>query len=273
MRPSDIDDVVELLCRGFPDRRRKYWANALGMLQRRERPAGLPELGYVLEADGKVVGVHLLIFARLGDAPVRCNAAALYVEPRYQGHAAGLVSVATKLKTVTYMNTTASSHTWPVLEALGYRRYSQGQFAAIPALSGGGRRARVETLRDCAGHRALPEYDLMRTHAEAGCLALVCETEGGPLPFVLLPRRMAYAPFGVAQLVYCRDTASFVSSARALGRFLLTKGVGCVLLDADGPIEGLAGRFFPNKTPKFFKGPDRPRQNDLAYTEMVLFGP
>ncbi|HXQ12736.1 MAG TPA: hypothetical protein VN805_17225 [Caulobacteraceae bacterium] len=271
----DLEVVVDLLTRGFPDRTRKYWATALEVLAARERLPGLPQFGYALAADGAVVGVHLLIFHRRGDgreAPVQCNTSALYVDPRYQSYAALLVSIASKLKNVIYLNTTASKHTWPLLEALGYRRYSEGQFVSIPALAGGAA-TKVLPLGDCAEHPALSDYALLRAHAEAGCLALVCETARGPIPFVFLRRRIAYAPIGVMQLVYCRDTADFVSLAGPLGRVLVSRGATCVILDADGPIPGLPGCFFRNKTPRYFKGPYKPRQNDLAFTEMVLFGP
>jgi hypothetical protein len=275
IKASDFEVVVDLLARGFPLRTRKYWATAMDVLEARERLPGLPEFGYALEAEGAVVGVHLLIFERRGegpDAPVRCNTSALYVEPRYQSYAALLVSIASRLKNVIYLNTTASRHTWPLLEAAGYRRYSEGQFVSVPAL-GAGAAAKISLLDDRAEHRALPDYALLRAHAEAGCLALVCETARGPVDaFVFLRRRIAYAPVGVMQLVYCRDTARFVALAGSLGRFLLNRGASCVILDADGPIDGLRGWFFRNKTPRYFKGPCKPRLNDLAFTETVLFG-
>jgi hypothetical protein len=275
IEPADLEVVVDLLTQGFTGRTRKYWARAIDVLGAREPLPDLPQFGYALEADGAVVGVHLLIFHRRGDGPealVQCNTSALYVDPRYQSYAALLVSIAAKLKNVLYLNTTASKHTWPLLEALGYRRYSEGQFASVPALTRGAA-AQVAPLRDCPEHRALSDYALLRAHADAGCLALVCETASGRYPFVFVRRRIAYAPVGVMQLVYCRDTASFVACAGPLGRFLLRRAATCVILDADGPVEGLAGWFFRDRTPRYFKGPSKPRQNDLAFTETVLFGP
>jgi hypothetical protein len=176
------------------------------------------------------------------------------------------------LKQITYINISASTKTRPIIEALGYRRYTQGQFVAIPALSRNSS-AKVVLLSDNAHHRELPEYELMRAHASAGCLSALCEIAGELRPFVFLRRRVRFAPLGVAQLVYCRDTASFVASAGAIGRFLWGQGIHCVICDADQPIEGLLGLYFHNKNPRYFKGALRPRHNDLAFTEMVLFGP
>ena len=44
-----------------------------------------------------------------------------------------------------------------------------------------------------------------------------------------------------------------------------------LLIDANGPIPGLAGKYFADKMPRFFRGPQRPRLGDLAYTEVAMF--
>jgi hypothetical protein len=180
--------------------------------------------------------------------------------------------MATKLKHVTYLNTSAAAHTWPILEAQGYHRYSEGQFLAFPALKWAGGR-RVSRLGADPAHAGLEDYDLLSAHADAGCVTLVCESRGELRPFVFLPRRIARLPFPVMQLVYARDTESFVACAGPLGRFLLAQGAPAVLCDAEGPIAGLPGLFFKDRTPRFYKGPARPALNDLAFTEMVVFGP
>ena len=268
---ADLDAVADLLTRGFPVKPRKYWTTALERLAARGAPDGCPTFGYLLEADGVAVGVLLLIFSRRGEQ-IRCNISSWYVEPAHRGHAALLAAMSTKLKHVTYLNTSAANHTWPILEAQGYRRYSEGQFLAFPALKRGGD-ARVVRLDDYAGREAMPDYDLLRAHADAGCTVLVCETQDGPEPFVFLRRRIARAPFAVMQLVYARDTAAFVACAGPLGRLLLGQAIPWVICDADGPISGLPGLFFKDRTPRYYKGPNRPALNDLAFTEMVVFGP
>jgi hypothetical protein len=271
IQAADLEAVADVLARGFPAKPRKYWTTALERLANRERPPGCPEFGYLLEAESRIVGVVLLIFGTVNGA-VRCNISSWYVEPSHRGHAAVLAAMATKLKHVTYINTSAAAHTWPILEAQGYRRYSRGLFLAVPALSGG-RGVTARALSDSAEHRALPEYELLRAHAEAGCVTAVCDTAAGPLPFVFLRRRITRAPIPTLQLVYARDTGSFVRCAGPLGRFLLTRGGPTVICDADGPIPGLVGAFFKDRGPRFFKGPTEPRPNDLAFTEMVVFGP
>ena len=73
------------------------------------------------------------------------------------------------------------------------------------------------------------------------------------------------------QLVYCRDISDYVHFAESLGSFLALRRRPFVIIDSNGPIPGLRGRYFENKAPKYFKGPNPPRLGDLAYTELPLF--
>ena len=90
-------------------------------------------------------------------------------------------------------------------------------------------------------------------------------------PFVFRRRLVKGVP-GCAQLVYCRKVEDFVRLAGPLGRFLALRGSPLLLIDCNGPIPGLLGKYFSAKMPKYFKGPDRPRFGDLAYTETAMFG-
>jgi hypothetical protein len=240
----------------------------LARLETRGAPEGCPDFGYLLEADGSVVGALLLIFSQVG-GQIRCNLSSWYVAPEHRAHAAILAAMATKLKHVTYLNTSPAPHTWPILKAQGYVRYNGGQFLALAALGGGRGAVRRLSSRDSD----LPDYDLLRAHAEAGCETLICGGAGGRRPFVFLRRRIGRGLLPAAQLIYARDTASFAACAGPLGRFLAARGAPLVICDADAPIPGAPGLLFKDRGPRFFKGPQRPRPNDLAFTEMVVFGP
>src|SRR3984957_20164330 len=129
---GDLDALVDLLERGFaPRRTRAFWQRALACLRMRKVPSGMPRYGYLLENDGVPVGVILLIFATTPgtDAP-RANVSSWYVEPAFRGYAPLLAAQALKLKQVTYLNISPAPHTWPILEAQGYRRYSNGIIVA-----------------------------------------------------------------------------------------------------------------------------------------------
>jgi hypothetical protein len=273
---DDLDALAHLLAKGFPERPIAYWRSALRVLKDRDAPASFPRFGYLLEAGDAIVGVILLIFTKVQedeDRPVRCNVSSWYVEPAYRLHATAMISAALRFKNVTYLNISPAPHTWPILEAQGYRRYTEGQFLSLPALSFAGLGAKVrayDKARDDANLTPV-EAGLMSDHAARGSLALVCRRGGEVIPMVFTRRPMRYAAAAV-QLTYCRDTADFIRNAGAIGRFLARRGIALVFSDGEGPIAGLIGRFLKDRQPKYFRGADRPRPNDLAYTEAVLFG-
>jgi len=115
------------------------------------------------------------------------------------------------------------------------------------------------------------EQDLLTTHADFGCISVWCLTEADAHPFVFV-RRSVWRLVSCFQLVYCRDIDDFVRFARPLGRYLALRGRPLVLMDANGPMPGLVGRYFDAVRPKYFEGPNPPRPGDLSYTEASLFG-
>jgi hypothetical protein len=271
---GDLDALADLLKRGFGARRtHAFWRHVLAGLKARAVPAGMPRYGYLLENAGVPVGAILLIFAATpgGEAP-RANVSSWYVEPAFRSYAPLLVAQALKLKPVTYLNVSAVPHTWPILEAQGYQRYSNGVFVALPAVQ----RSRSDVRLLAADHEPdAPhepfERDLLVEHAGYGCISLWGVTRERAYPFVFRPR-IVKSVVPCAQLIYCRDVADVVRFAGPIGRFLARRGRPFVVIDANGPIEGLVGRYFDGTMPKFFRGPARPRLGDLAYTETALFG-
>lgn len=276
---ADIDGLVDLLTRGFPVRTRAFWISALKRLSEHPTPPGYPKYGYLLESNGSPVGVLLLIFSSIlvdGEQKIRCNVSSWYVEPAFRSHAGMLVSRALKHKPATYINITPAAHTLPILEAQGYVRYCSGQFMAIPALAAWSQGVRVKAVApDIRPGEDLQsfEIDLLRAHARYGCMSLICSAANRRYPFIFQPLlRRKFGLVRFAQLVYCRDLQDFVRFAGPLGRFLAWRGFPLIAIDSDGPIRGLIGKFAEDQ-PKYFRGPDRPRLGDLAYSELVMFGP
>jgi hypothetical protein len=274
---ADIDGVVDLLTRGFQLRTRDYWRRALEKLSTHKTPAEMPKYGYLLESGGELVGVILLIFSSIpgDDAPrMRCNVSSWYVQPAFRSHASLLISQAIKYKNVTYVNVSPALHTRPIVEAQGFSRYSSGQFVAAPALSmngpgGAAKVIEVDTRPDVHFERS--ELDLLVAHKAHGCLSLWGVTPEHAYPFVFMPR-LAKGIIPCAQLIYCRDIRDFIRLARPIGRYLAAHGRPLVIIDSNGPIPGLVGKYVDGKAPRYFRGPDRPNFGDLAYTEAVLFG-
>jgi len=273
---EDLAQVADLLTRGFQNRPRRFWLKILACLRDRPTVAGLPKYGYLLEKD-RIVGVILQIFAKFRSdetATIRCNVSSWYVEPGFRIYANLLVARALSHENVTYLNVTPSPTTFPILKAQGYSQYSKGVFVAVPALQPRGRGARVRIAK-AEAHRPANvsqfEHDLLIDHAKFGCISLWCETAERAYAFVFRPK-VAKRVIPSLQLVYCQELDSFVKFAAPLGRFLALQGRALVLIDSNGPIPGLIGTYVEAKMPRFFKGENRPRLGDLAYTEIAMFG-
>lgn len=184
-----------------------------------------------------------------------------------------LTSRALKHKNVTYLNISPASHVQRIIEAQGFLRYSQGQFATLPVLSRTSDHPVKVFSADKAPnvHFETFERDLLLSHMKYGCIAVWCVTSRCARPFVFTPRIVkGFVP--CAQLIYCRQIEEFVRFARPLGCYLALRGRPLVLVDANAPIPGLFGKYFKDVAPKYFKGPEQPRLGDLAYTEAAMFG-
>ena len=258
---SDLDGLADMLARGFPHSRRETWVR--GFERWRQWPAveGLPRFGYVLDAGLGPVGVLLLISSRRGGQIVS-NLSSWYVEPEWRMHSTLLVSLATKLKHVTYLNASPAPHTWKTLQAQGFEPYNFGR-SAVFALPGRG------TVSDAIPDD-LPEARLLRDHRAMGLTVLVVEKDGIASPFVFQPRRLDRPPVMVMDVLFCRRAEDLKRCAPALARHFLPRGAMGFLID--GKIDGMLSRYVEGKEPRYYKGPWRPTLGDLAYTEKVLFG-
>ena len=274
---SDIGGVVDLLARGFPGRTRQFWLRAIGRLTEHSAPTGMPKYGYLLESGGAPVGVILLIFSMIRTATTfsaRCNVSSWFVEPAFRSYASALVAQALKFKNVTYVNISAAPHTRTTVEVQGFSRYSNGVFVAVPALNAlsADTQAKVVPGYTCPdAHFESFERDLLSDHSAYGCMSLWCVTPDRAYPFVFRPR-VVKGFIACTQLIYCRDVEDFVRFAQPIGWFLALRGRPLVILDSNGQIPGLVGKYLDGRMPKYFKGQDRPRLGDLAYTEAAMFG-
>lgn len=276
---DDLASVAALLTIGFHGRPQSYWRRGLERQAKRAVPASYPRFGYLLEADGRAVGVILLLFSEKtagGETCIICNVSSWYVEPEFRSQGALLTAMALKHKQVTYINVTPAPATWPIVEAQGFKRYCSGLFVAIPALS---RQADVSLQiieRDAVKPDDLgdAEFDMLVRHAGYGCISLVARTAESTMPFVLAPFRARRGRLALPamQLAYCRAIADFVTCAGAIGRHLLMRGKVFVPIDANGPIAGLSGFYTEKRGRKYFRGPHPPALADLTETELVLYG-
>jgi hypothetical protein len=272
---EDLDRIVDLLTTGYGIRGRDFWARRIRRLSEYSAPSGFPKYGYLLDYNGAPVGVIFTIFSPIivnNVKTFRCYLANWYVEPKYRSYAVMLATYAVKNKHVTYRIGTPSQYTLPILQALGYKLFCKGRFVSVPTLSFRSDNAHVKLVapnRSANDNIQSPEVELLLGHARYGCISLTCLSAEGEYPFIFQPRlKTGVLPF--ARLVYCRDLGDFVRFAGPLGRFLIRRGFPLVVLDTNGPIPELIGKY-SGSFPKYFKGPDQPRLEDSAYSARVIF--
>jgi hypothetical protein len=280
IQESDLDAIGDLLTRGFVHRSRAYWMRGLDHQRTRPLPPDAPRYGYLLEDQGAPVGCLLLIYSSKlidGETVTCCNVSSWYVDPAFRNYAALFASMTQKRKDVTYFNVTPAQPTWPILEAQGFKPYCRGLYFSLPVLSRSGRDFAVETIApDTPAIAGLPdaEFEILRRHAEYGCLSLVCRTAESALPFVFfsLRKRRGIIPLPALQLGYCRSIADYIACAGAIGNYLLWRGKPVVVVDANAAASGLPGLYTEARGRKYFKGPHQPRLGDLADTELAIYG-
>lgn len=261
---NDLDGLAILLAKGFPLSHRSYWTKGFARWGCLPEIEDVPRYGYVLEAGGVPVGVILLLWSRRGKK-LTANLSSWYVEPDWRTHSTLLISAATKLKHVTYVNASPAPHTWRTLEAQNFVPYNFGR-SAVFALPGRGLVSRA--IPD-----DLPEAQLLRDHRLLGQTSLMVEKDGVVSPIVLKARRLDRPPVPVMDVIYCRSPEDFARCAPALARHFLPRSLG-FLIDGDMPSSnfGTLSHYVEGKERRYYKGPWRPSLGDLAYTEKVIFG-
>ena len=256
---ADLDGLADLLAIGFPRTHRAYWNRGFQRWKTIPVVEGVPRYGYALDAGLGPVGVLLLISSQRG-GQIISNLSSWYVDPASRTHSTLLVSMATKLKHVTYLNASPAPHTWKTLRAQGFEPYNFGR-SIVFALPGRGHVS--EAIPD-----DLPEAQLLRDHRALGLTVVTVERDGIVSPFVFKPRRLDKPPVPVLDVMFCRGPEDFRRCAPALAKHVLPRGRLGFLIDGDQP--GMA-HYAEGKEPRYFKGPMRPILGDLAYTEKVIF--
>jgi hypothetical protein len=271
---ADTGMMADFFGRGLGYRAEAY-RNIFEILRNHKTPPRFPKYGYLAEADGSVVGGIILIYSSLGPderRAIRCHVTAWYFEPEFRGYAVLFTSRALNRNEVTYLNLSARAKAAAIIEAQGFKKYSHGQFIAVPALKmrkGHARIAGIDAIPEilCEPH----ERDLLLDHEKQGCICMWCLTADRAYPFVFQPRVIKRIIPGV-RLIYCREIGDLVRFASPIGVYLAARGKLVISVDANAPIEGLPGKYFDGVQPRWYKGA-RPRLGDLAYTLPALFPP
>ena len=252
--------------------------NGLRRLATRTVPDGFPRFGYVLECNGAFVGVLLMIVSGgFGEAasPIRVNVSSWYVRPEFRVYASLLSLRATSHRPSMFLNITPGRETLPILQAQGFKRFCDGLFIAFPALDFRKCRARVSSRPDqWRANGSIPKKDLtlLLDHYEFGCICVWCETTEFGVPVIFGRRRILPANIPSVQLIYCDDIENINKYLGIVSRLLFLRGFPIVMIAANGPLEGIRGKYYDDWSRMYFKGPQEPRIGDLSYTEAAIFG-
>jgi hypothetical protein len=258
---SDLDGLADLLTRGIPRSTREHWMRGFSRWKMLPAVEDVPRYGFVLDGRFGPVGAVLLLSSERSGR-IQSNLSSYYVDPQWRSHAGHLISLATQLEHVTYLNVSPAPQTWRTLQSQGFAPYNFGRSIVF---AWPGRGTASEAIPD-----DLPEARLLRDHRAMGWISLTVEKDGIVSPFVLKPHRLEKPPIEVMDVMFCRGAEDLRRCAPALARYFLPRGsLGFVI---DGDMEGLLSHYVEGKEPRYFKGPYRPILGDLAYTEKVIFG-
>ena len=274
---ADLDSLCDLLAKAPFGRSCDFWIEALQRLGAHPTPRGYPRYGHLLEVNGIIAGVLLVITVSVceeGEAKIRRNLSSLFVWPSFRPYGSLLSSVALKLKEATYTDLSPLPHTLGMIGAQGFRRYCTGRFIGFPLARlrspYDARASLADTYLRPGNDLTTEEITLLLDHAAYGYIGVVVVSGGRRYPFVFEQGRQ-FRVLRSAYLIYCRSVEDLVRFAQPLGLFLARRAIFTITIDANDRIAGLLG-WYQSATPKFYKGPNPPRLGDLAYSERVVLG-
>jgi hypothetical protein len=275
---DDRDAVVALLCEGFQRRDRAYWVRALHHLDQRPEVAGYPKYGFLIEDQGAVQGVLLILTADLGAGfagGLRSNLSSWYVREPWRKYATFMLRAALKVQGGCYTDLSPAPQVVQINAALGFRPYTGGSILldARSAFRGGGTVAFWDGVAETGLSAGLDSTlkAVARRHIGYGCTALVLSGPAGPEVALYRIKKLKRV-IPAARFVY-GDPALLIDSAGAVMRALLGRGVPLAQIDAPLGFSPAAGSLMPTRDLRYATGGVPPLAGDLLETEIAVFGP
>jgi hypothetical protein len=270
-----LNTTLPILSRGFPALRRDAWSAGLARLHRYGERSAHARAGYLLEANGREVGIILTIPSMREDGgaagqPV-VNLSSWYIEPDQRWRAPRMLQSVLTCNATLYTDLTPSPPVRAMIGRLGFRGWTEGTllFAlALFALRSAGV-SHVVPLRDLPPDAfPAPTRRMLDEHAGFDCL---CGGlwDGNALHPVIFSRKV-YRGIPLARLIFTDARAIVLAHIAAISRFLLREKFLLLAVNADRS-ERIAGSVFTQRTaPTFYKGPSAPAQCDFAYSEFAF---
>lgn len=269
----EIDAVAGLLAEGFPGHDVRYWQETLLRVSRRPKIGELPKLGFVLEVDGQLQGVILVLSSEV-DGAARSNLSSWYVREEHRKYATFLYQRAIKAKGTTYLNLSPSVEALPIAKAFGFKPYTGGTLRldgrCILRLPGRGK-AHAITQESLARLDARDRQSC-QAHLDYGCRGLILEDGEGLMPALYRTKKLR--KLVPAARFVSGETERLLRAAPVIGKHLLFRGIPFFLLDApkdwspDSRVTHL-----PDQDVRYAKNAPAPAIGDLRETEISIFFP
>ncbi len=267
---ADLPAIPGLLSEGFPSTAPGFWDNALDVLSRRSAVEGMPRYGIVLESDGALCGVMLMIAHRREEVTY-CNLSSWYVRDSHRGLASFMFGHSLKAKDVTFLDCSPTPAVVPIVEQFGFEPYTGGSLLldARAAFRTGPKVQKLtpETLASCGG----ADRERIEENLSYGCQGFVAHDENGVAVPILYRVSRVKRHVPVARFVYGAPT-TILAHAGAIARRLLVRSIPLMLLDWPTEAAVPFGRALPAYGVRYKRGDNTPDLGDLLDTEYALFG-
>ncbi len=272
---TDLPEAVQVLCEGFPHRNAEYWRAGLDRMARLDVVPDTVRFGHGLFIDGRMRGVILSIPSvhdGIGGRQTFANLSSWCVHPDHRGRAALQLyaHACSKHPDVIYTNLSATARTLKAVTARGFQLSTAGQLLCVGLGSAPGRKRLLSAAEALRAGLSSPHARMLSEHEGYGCLTVCIETPDRLVPLVFVRRRVKSIP--VVQLVHCESLDDLSANGRAVSAWLAWRGFPAMIVDTNGPVPGLTGRYFAGKARKFYKGPKPAGAIDHSYSEMMFFG-
>lgn len=261
--PGALKRAEAVLSRGFPDRPPGFWNGVLGRLSAYRKAHGAGPIGTLLVDGDQDVGVLLTLDSPAAPGRRKLNLSSWYVDQRARFWAPLMLKAAVEAGELV-TDLTPTREVEAVNERLGLVGRIRGSMI-VPTLFDSFRRTSARLTQQ----RPERENQLLADHTAMGLVgATLVTAEGAAEPLILLPTKLRGLPG--ARLIYCRDLSLVRRQRGAIARFLLSRGLMFLEIEANRADTWPGAFHAPSRCRVFAKGALATDAIDHSYTELTF---
>jgi acetoacetyl-CoA synthetase len=272
---ADFDEISTLLDRGFRDDR-IAWSRIFDYTWVDARP----DFGFVLVAEGRVVGFLGTVYSRApstaGRAAWVCNLSSWFVQDAYRGWGSYLLWAATRRTDTIYTSITPTRETQSMLKTLRYRTLDRQRFF-LPLLNPGTfRLGRLTIETDPARIRPhLGESDrtILDDHASCDLLHMLAGDDRGSTYLIAKRRLLSLTRtlrVPTSELLYCSDADLLTRNLERLKIAILWRQRSLLLAAHEGYVPDHIRSARRAHGERYASASEAELENYLLYSELAL---